>query len=265
MRTWSGLVAASVSLVAPLFLLAGTARAATPVAVWNMENPGAMTDSSGNGNDGTTSAITRVSDGVSGSAYRFGASSYVTVPDSDILDPGTADISVTAHVRFAKGPDAATGDYDLIRKGISSTTGGEWKMEIFPGGAYTSPAFCLFKDAAGKTASIRGTKNLAGGAWHTITCAKTATKISVTVDGVTGTSTVSLGSISNNQAVSVGRKLGGGDQYVGDMDEVRVEIGAASPGDTTPPTVTTTVPGAGATGVAVNADVTATFSEPVQG
>ena len=264
MRRWHGLATASVSVVAPLVLLAGTAQAATPVAVWSMENPGAMTDSSGNGNDGKTTAITSVTDPGFGNGYHFGSSSYVTVPDAASLDPGRSDFSFTLRLRFDKPPSGATGDYDVIRKGVAGTTGGEWKMEIFPGGGLTSPAFCLFKDDAKKTATLRGTKNLADGAWHTVTCAKTATKILLTVDGVTKSSAVTLGSIDNNQPVSVGRKLGGGDQYVGDMDEVRVESGAAPSGDSTPPTVTT-APAGGATGVAAGADVTATFSEPVQG
>jgi len=38
---------------------------------------------------------------------------------------------------------------------------------------------------------------------------------------------------------------------------------AGAPGDTTPPTVTTTTPTGGATGVAINSAVTATFSEPM--
>jgi hypothetical protein len=266
MRTWSGVVVVgSVSLVAPVFLLAGTADAATPVAIWNMDDPGRMTDSSGNGNNSSSISVGSVADGVSGNAYRFGANSSVTVPNSASLNPGTADFGFTAHVRFPTGPSAATGDYDLIRKGVASTGGGEWKMEIFPGGGYTSPAFCLFKDALGKTATLRGTKNLADGAWHALTCAKTAKGISLTVDGVTKSSTVTLGSISNNQALSVGRKLGGGDQYVGDMDEVRVEMDGSVPaGDTTPPTVAT-APAGGATGVVAGADVTASFNEPVQG
>jgi hypothetical protein len=263
MRRWHGLVTASVSVVAPLFLLAGTASAATPVAIWNMENPGAMADSSGNGNDGKTTAITSVADPGFGNGYHFGSTSYVTVPDSASLDPGRSDFSFTLRLRFDKPPSAATGDYDLIRKGVAGTTGGEWKMEIFPGGGYTSPAFCLFKDDTKKTATVRGTKNLADGAWHTVTCAKTATRISLTVDDVTKTSAVSLGSIANNQPVSVGRKLGGGDQYVGDMDEVRVESGSAPSGDTTPPTVTAFAPPGGGTGVSRTANVTVAFSEQV--
>src|SRR3954451_25492546 len=115
MRKLSGLLGASVSLVAPI-LLAGTAQASTPVAVWNMENTAVMTDSTGNGNNGSTTAITGVPDPGFGDGYHFGSNSFVTVPSSADLNPGTADFSFTARVRFDNPPRGATGDFDLIRK-----------------------------------------------------------------------------------------------------------------------------------------------------
>jgi hypothetical protein len=88
------------------------------------------------------------------------------------------------------------------------------------------PAFCLFKDAGGHVSTIRGTTSLADGKPHTITCAKTSTTISLTVDGRTQTKAVSLGSISNTAPVTLGYKLGGGDWYRGDMDQVTIQAGA---------------------------------------
>ena len=154
------------------------------------------------------------------------------------------------------------GDYDLIRKGVSSTTVASGRSR-FPGQHLTSPAFCLFKDTAKNVANIRGTKNLADGAWHTITCAKTSSSIQLTVDGATQTKAASLGSISNSDPLGIGQKPGGGDQYVGDMDEVRIATGTETGGDTTPPTVVTKSPATGATGVSPATDVSATFSEAV--
>src|SRR6185312_10168037 len=62
-----------------------------------------------------------------------------------------------------------------------------------------------------------------------------------------------------------GQKDGGGDEYLGDMDEVSMEVGPQTIADTTPPTVTAQTPAAGATAVTVGSNVTATFSEQVQG
>jgi hypothetical protein len=261
----------------PLLLLATPAYAAPPGATWNMENPSVMTDSSGNGNDGTQLKNITSAPGFAGNGYHFVQGSLVTVPDSDTLDPGTADISITVHVRFDQVPPPKTvGDYDLIRKGLAGTAGGEWKVEIFPpsGSKTLAPAFCLFKDAAKKVASIRGSKNLADGRWHTITCSKTSSAVKLVVDGgatETKTLATALGSISNNQPVGLGQKpeSGGGDQFIGDMDEVSVAIGSGGSDsgggtDTTRPTVTATSPGSSAIDVSTATAVTATFSEDVQ-
>jgi TRAP-type mannitol/chloroaromatic compound transport system substrate-binding protein len=262
MARYARLLLTAVAVAAPVLTLATPAQAATEVALWHMEDPSVMTDASGN-NNGTPSGVTSVQ-GSSGNGYHFDKTDGVIVKDSPTLKPGTSDFSVTVHVRFTTPPSAAVGDYDLIRKGVSSTTGGEWKIEIFPGNNLTSPAFCLFKDTAKKVANIRGTKNLADGAWHTITCAKTSTSITLTVDSATQSKAVSLGSISNSDPLGIGQKPGGGDQYVGDMDEVSITSGTSTGGDFTPPTVATKSPAAGATGVSPDTDVTATFSEAVQ-
>ena len=47
----------------------------------------------------------------------------------------------------------------------------------------------------------------------------------------------------------------------GDWAEARIECGSGGGGDTTPPTITGSTPAPGATGVAVGASPTATFSE----
>lgn len=212
--------------VAPVLLFAGPAQAATTAALWHMEDPARLVDSSGLGNNGTTTAITGVP-GAPGRGYHFnGQSSVASVPDAPSLDPGTAPIRITAKVRFTVSPSPQVVDYDLVRKGLAGTVGGTWKMEIFPpspGGPGT--AFCQFQDANKKSASIRDTRNLADGAWHTITCVKTATQIQVIVDGVVRSKAVALGSISNSKPVTIGAKPGGGDRYLGDMDEVSIRIG----------------------------------------
>jgi hypothetical protein len=211
----------------PVVTWAGEAQAATTSALWHMEETTRLVDSSPNGNNGTTTAITSVA-GAVGKGYHFnGNNSVVTVPDAPSLDPGTATLRITARVKFTVVPSASVGDYDLVRKGLAGTAGGDWKMEIFPAskGSSVGPAYCLFQDANRATASIRDTRNLADGKWHTITCTKTASAISVTVDGVTRSKAVRLGTINNAKPVTIGAKPGGGDRYLGDMDEVRIEIG----------------------------------------
>lgn len=226
MRGIARLMMATALTTGALLALAGPAEAATTSAQWSMESTARMLDSSGNGNHGTPTAVTGVP-GQPGRGYRFnGTTSKVTVPTSPSLNPGTARVTITAKVRFTVVPSRAVGDYDLVRKGLSATAGGEYKMEVLPNSSYTAgSAYCQFKDAAKKSANIRDDRDLADGAWHTIKCVKTATSIMVIVDGVTRTRAVALGSISNSSPVTVGAKTGGGDQYRGDMDEVGIMLG----------------------------------------
>ena len=200
-----------------------TAYAGTVVGLWHMDEDSGSTmqDSSGNGNDGSLTDVTLGLPGVSGTAYGFnGSSSIASVPSNDSLNPGTADIVVTAHVKFT-GP-FLDDSYDIIRKGKSATTGGEYKMEILETGRLK----CLFKGSSG-TADKTGTSTqpaLADGQWHTIKCLKTATSVTVKVDGYSTSANKSAGSISNTAPLRVGARVPGDDVYNGVMDEVSVEF-----------------------------------------
>jgi Concanavalin A-like lectin/glucanases superfamily len=207
--------------VAPIALFAGTAQAATTAAQYHMTDPKTLVDSTGK-NNGTTTAITSTT-GSSGKGYSFnGTSSKAVAPNSASLNPGTANIKMTAHVQFTALPtETGVGDYDLMRKGQAGTIGGEYKMEILGGGN----AYCHFQGASGAIGKVSATGNLADGAWHTITCTKTATQVKVTVDGVTRSVSASLGSISNNKDLYIGSQSGGGDWYKGAMDEVSIVVG----------------------------------------
>ncbi len=102
------------------------AAATTVVAQWNMDNTfgETMEDSSGNGNHGTMYNIV-----TSGGGYIFdGSTSKILVPDSPTLNPGTKDFSFSVQVQTGTVPPAGI-DYDLVRKGVSSTKGGEYKLE----------------------------------------------------------------------------------------------------------------------------------------
>lgn len=227
MRMWTRVAVGTVMTFVPIVALAGPAQAATTVALWNMTSTASMVDSAGNPNNGVNTAITSAP-GKSGMGYHFnGTSSVSTVPDAPELDPGTANLRITAWVKFTVVPSPAVVDYDLVRKGLAGTIGGTWKLEIYPpsSGPRIGSAYCQFQDSTGKSAFIRGTRDLADGAWHSITCLKTRTAIKLIVDGVTQTLAVTLGSISNSKPVTVGAKPGGGDQYLGDMDKVSIRIG----------------------------------------
>ncbi len=197
------------------------AHAAT-VGLWHMdESSGAMVDASSFGNDGSLSNVTRVAPGYGGSprAYRFnGSNSKVTVPNDASLNPGSQNVTITAHVKFPDRPSASVGDFDLVRK--QSGGGPSYKMEILS----TGKAFCRFTGSAGGT-SITAGPDLSDDRWHTIVCKKTSSRITLTVDGSSFSKSVTVGSISNSIVLMLGAKPGGGDWYGGVMDEVSIAFG----------------------------------------
>ncbi len=205
--------------------------ASTAAAVWLMDEASGttMSDSSGNGNVGKTYNLKMT--GATGYKFDPTARSKVVVPDAAKLDPGASNFSYSVTVQSSRAPASGT-DYDVLRKGISSTSGGEYKLEIVRANG-EGRAFCLVKDSRGASASVRGTTNVTDGKVHTLTCTKTGSGLTLKVDGLTPrTRTVSggLGSISNSMAVVLGAKTptvtgASGDWYDGAMLDARISVG----------------------------------------
>ena len=227
----SHLFKAARTTLACALVIPSAAAATTVVAQWNMDNTfgTTMEDSSGNGNDGTTYNIV-----TSGGGYIFdGGTSKVVVPNSATLNPGISDFSYTVQVQTDTVPPTGK-DYDLMRKGISTTQGGEYKVELINVKG-KAKALCVVKDAAGHSASIRGggTLNLADNVLRTITCTKTATSLAVQVTSrPLNLKHARLGSVSNNQPLTIGVKLpnspendlAAGDWYEGLMRSASIAI-----------------------------------------
>lgn len=210
---------------------AGLAAAALPggtvVAQWNMDETSGttMNDSSGNGNNGKLTDVQ-----TTGTGYIFnGSTSKVVVPNSASLTPGTRDFSYTVTVQTNRIPPQGT-DYDLIRKGTGTATGGEFKLEIVYDRGIGKPK-CVVSDAVGGTASERGNVNVADGLPHTITCTKIGTGLSMQVDSLAPTMATGsvLGPISNTKALTLGVKAPtatglAADWYFGTMINASVSV-----------------------------------------
>jgi hypothetical protein len=199
-RASTGRTAAIGVVAAGAWLLPhGAADAATFGASWQLnEKTGAVIDSSGNQNNGTVhGGVTRT-----GTGYHFdGSTGYVSVPNSASLNPGSAPITLTAKFSLDGNPTRGN-DYDIVRKGLAGTAGGDFKMEVLSDGA----AFCRFGGANAGT--VKGGSNLGTGT-HVVRCAKTSSSIVLTVDGATkATKTITVGSISNKQPVILAAKPG---------------------------------------------------------
>src|SRR5215213_9074637 len=142
-------------------------------ADWQMnETSGQMIDSSGNENSGDPTDVRRT-----GSRYVFnGSTSYVTVPDSDSLDPAEKDITLTARVKVTDAP-MDDDSYDIVRKGLSGRPGGDYKMEIKRAADPTvGKLHCLFKGSGGTVDEV-ARADIVDGEWHTLECIKTSASV----------------------------------------------------------------------------------------
>lgn len=228
MKTRVSTVALAASAAAALF--AGNAQAAPVTAgLWHLDEPAGSSvvrDSTSPSNNGRISgAVTLGVAGHQGRAYHF-SGGVVTVPDSASLDPGTRPFSVSMWLRVPA--NLGVGDYNVLQKGRATTPGGQYKVEI--GGAIArgvGKPRCAFVDSARKGVVVKASNDdIADGRWHSVTCRRTATSVSIVVDGrVRGTVATRLGSIANSAPFQFGGKGVGLHYYTGDMDEVALRIG----------------------------------------
>lgn len=231
MRTKLGAIAAGAALT----VIVPSAAQAVVVAEWKMDEPSGattMVDSAGGDNNGRIgSVVTGVQGLAGGSAYQFdGATSYIEVPDKANLDPGTKAITIGATVKVEDG-EILDDSYEVIRKGIVTTKGGEWKMEIKRAGSDSTVGRlnCVFKgvlsNGTTSLASKLANPDVVDGQAHRLECKKTGTSISAVVDGQAFPLTKTVGKIVNAEPVVIGSKVAGDDVMQGIIDQVTVNIG----------------------------------------
>jgi hypothetical protein len=217
----------SVFVVVAVMIVASMASPAWAVllkgADWQMdETSGQMIDSSGNNNNGTPTNVDQT-----GSRYVFnGTNSYVAVPDRDSLDPQEKDIKLKARVKVTDRP-MDDDSYDIVRKGLVTTPGGDYKMEIKRAADPTvGKLHCLFKGDGGTVDKV-ARHDIVDGNGHKLECIKTSTSVVARIDGeIGGTTAGSAGSISNASNVIVGAKTADplDDMFDGSMAFVSIEI-----------------------------------------
>jgi len=217
--------------VAPASGATSDTVAPTVIAQWDMnEAPGStiLVDSSGNGFDGNIgSAVTP-----NGTSQFFDLRSHKsgtpvtpehldTVPNYAGISPGTRDYSVTIRLRWA----SALPDVNLVQKGQGSVHG--WKVESAKGHVR-----CQFIGSLGQ-ATVKSidytSKTWADGNWHTVTCSRTATSVSETIDGqLIGQTNHVTGDITNTWPVSIAGKTKCDnvtvwcDYWSGDIDYIQI-------------------------------------------
>lgn len=220
-RSVAGGAALSLVVAGSALVSGGVASASTVAALWHMDETSGttMADSSGHGNNGTLHNVTLGAAGKYGKSYTFGGSkakSYVEVPNSALLNPGSANITISFWLRTLSLPKS--GDFDLIRKGVF--TAPEYKVELLQSGQIQ----CTFRGTTSNH-NAAGGSGLNNGAWHHVQCIKTGTQIQTVIDGtVVATTNATVGSITNTSAVEIGA-YPGSDWYMGKLDEVSIAIG----------------------------------------
>lgn len=233
-----GLKAAVVAVLAAAPLVAlPVASEAVPVlqVLYNMnEPPGATTmlDSSGNGlhapinQAGLNTGV--VFNGATGYEWALRSPTapppaperVIQVPDNARLDPGTE--TFTVEIRFRTSRPFG----NIIQKGQSATTGGQWKIQN-PGG---KPS-CLFKSATGQ-AGVQAIAAVNNNQWHVLRCVRTPTRVTMYMDGVyVNQKNGNSGNINNSLPMTIGGKINCNqttitcDYFTGMIDYVRITKG----------------------------------------
>jgi hypothetical protein len=212
--------------MAVIFLLpSAPAQAANPlvtVALWKMDEPSGaatMVDSSGEGHDGANFGVKTGRAGFEGAAYFYGKTSpsFTRVLDSDLLDPSTHRFRVSLHFRVANLPP--TSNVDLIRKGLSTTSGGDWKLQLWS----TGRVDCLFRGSEGTVRVVSPVK-VSTDHWHEVICKRSSNALVLSVDSTVTKQLGRAGEVANDAPVNLGAKdEAGADSFVGKLDEVRIE------------------------------------------
>jgi Concanavalin A-like lectin/glucanases superfamily len=214
-------------------VFAATASAAT-LADWEMNQaPGAkvMVDSSGHVNGTIGSAVkTGVKTG-GATAYEWPFASPTAPPakpqrlvqaSSATLNPGAGSYTVTIRYKTTKHFG------NIVQKGQAGSAGGYFKLEN-PGGHLN----CVFRgtNAAGQflRKAVESPAVSSNGVWHVAQCTRTATGLTLTIDGsVVATAKGSSGTISNPRPITIGGKLECDqvkttcDYFTGDIDYIRI-------------------------------------------
>jgi hypothetical protein len=217
----SNMAGSAIASSAPTAVVVSPPPPPGTVALWRMDETSGTTmfDSFGTHN-GTLHSTQVGLPGFTKTAFGFnGSSSYVDVPSTADLNPRSANITFTIHLQTSGKPPPPPADWDIFRKGLYTTKGGEWKMEF----QQTGQASCGFEGTGGY-AELAAGPAINDGRWHTVSCVKISTAIEVVVDGQVFSKAASVGSIANTADIVIGARPGS-DWYKGQLDEASIQIG----------------------------------------
>jgi hypothetical protein len=140
------------------------------------------------------------------------------VADDGALDPGGADFSYGASVLLL--PDDPVGG-NVLGKGRLQADGGQWTLHV---DALDGRPSCVVEGRTERATQVivRSVVTVADGAWHTVTCHKTADSVRIVVDGRVDRLDESVGTVSNDDAIAIGGSAQdpAASQFHGHIDDV---------------------------------------------
>lgn len=140
----------------------------------------------------------------------------IEVRDGQGLDPRRKSFVFGAAVRTTAAK--AVNGMNVVQKGYFHQTGGQYKLQLQAGGVPS----CVVAGALGR-AIITAQNSIANGTWHRLSCTRTATAVTLRVDGVVrATDEIATGWLGNDSAIRIGGKKinPGNKQYRGHLDSV---------------------------------------------
>jgi hypothetical protein len=198
--------AVAVVVVTALGASPATAAGLSTLALYDMNEPSGATqlvDSSGNGINGTIGAHVGLDGEIHNFPFHKGWKGGTVDPEhqdlvaSDALNPGTRDFSVSLRLKLRHDIG------NVLQKGQSGTIGGMFALKLDEG---DGKILCQYRSPTG-SGSVWSPNAIDDGAFHVVTCTRTAGLVTVTVDG-TQTASVkhATGDITNSMPLSIGGK-----------------------------------------------------------
>jgi hypothetical protein len=232
---------------------------------------GSARDGSGNSNTGTISGATWTPAGKYGMGLEFnGTTDWVTVPNAATLGLTNA-MTLEAWIY----PKALSGWKTVVMKEMT----GALSYALYANDNSPRPATYVRMTGATLSNGASGPSAAPLNTWTHLAATYDGVTLKLFVNGVEASSQPASGTISASTGpLHIGGNAIWGEYFTGVIDEVRVYSRALTAGDiqtdmatalaggpidTTPPTVTSALPGAG-TRVGTKTTISATFSEPVQ-
>jgi hypothetical protein len=177
---------------------------------------------------GLDPATAWISDGAIGGAVRFDgeADHHIEVPNSDALDFGDVDFSISCWIRYPEGVDnvAASVMNGWVVKGTNSSpgTGNRYQLFIDDGGGVR---FTIDNDAVGKSRVEVNRAPFYTGDWVFVVSVRDSIndELLIYADGILqGTAPDNSGDISSGEPLRIGNCVSEHAPMMGDIDDVRI-------------------------------------------